>query len=358
MAKKKKKKNTAAAAASTSSSLTQANERQAKLPKVPRKGKQWDCVSLPKQFDRPSCTCMASILASSGQYNPNQCALHQHLIAMPLARCIPILTMHTITRSYERNHGVGSTDGLSNHDNSNAGALLELVKTHHSQTRLMPLDQVNAMIDQYAELLGSVHGTALTDSNKAEVLTRLGSLLLSVHRHEEARRAADLAIGLRPTLSAAYFIAGQSYFNAKSYDLAVDRFRAGLQEDSERTELKEAFRKALLAVNVARKREHVLRPFRTKGLSTLVRDDLEKPAWLKLQVQWKGGSSPMPRMDRREEAKAGEGEDNTGGGVTGSTKQSTEPTEQKVQHEQHEHHEHHEQKQKQEQEQKRKKDIG
>ena len=47
--------------------------------------------------------------------------------------------------------------------------------------------------------------------------------------------------------------------------------------------MKEAFRVAILEVNVARRREPVVRPIAEKK-STRVREDLSKPSWLELKV--------------------------------------------------------------------------
>ena len=64
-------------------------------------------------------------------------------------------------------------------------------------------------------------------TKKAEVFTRLSTLLLARARDEEACQCAEAAIQLRPTLAAAYLIAGQCYFHAKDYQRAVETFRSG-----------------------------------------------------------------------------------------------------------------------------------
>lgn len=150
----------------------------------------------------------------------------------------------------------------------------------------MPVLEMNGMINEYADLLNNQHGDELSNADKAEVLTRLSTLLLAVSRNEEARQAAEIAIGLRPSFGAAYYIAGQSYFNTKQYDKAVNSFRAGLQEEPGRIELKEAFQKSLLELNVARRRntDRIVRPRLNRSKSTTTRDDLGKPAWLTLKV--------------------------------------------------------------------------
>ena len=77
------------------------------------------------------------------------------------------------------------------------------------------------------KLLNSLHFEKLKCTEKAEVLLRVSTLLLTRSRDNEACQCAEAAIQLRPTLAAAYLIAGQCYFHAKNYYQAVEKFRSG-----------------------------------------------------------------------------------------------------------------------------------
>jgi tetratricopeptide (TPR) repeat protein len=262
----------------------------AKLNKVPKKGSNWGKpITLPKPIERPSCTCMKLTLESNGQYHPKKCSLHQHMIAMPFSeRYVPSIINLTISNKIK---------SLNDNNTNGNGALSELSSKRKIN---VSLNEVSKRINEYAELLNNHHGDSLSNASKAEVLTRLGTLLLSVKRFEEAKTCAEIAIGLRPTFSAAYFIAGQSYFNTKQYDKAINSFRAGLQEDPDRIELKEAFRKTLLEANSSRRKLNTIlsRPILNHSKSnTIVRDDLSKPEWLKMKVKWGTASSSMAKMD-------------------------------------------------------------
>ena len=255
----------------------------AKLQKLPAKGlKDWGTpLTLPKPRNTPSCTCMQLTMSTKGDYKPQQCALHVALISIPKMSMPRTLTSTCISNKIQ---SLNENEERKTHS---TGALHELLPANRKKTVAnIPELEMNGMINEYADLLNNEHGDQLSNADKAEVLTRLSTLLLAVSRNEEAQQAAEIAIGLRPSFGAAYYIAGQSYFNTKQYDKAVNSFRAGLQEEPGRVEMKEAFQKSLLEVNVARRRntDRIVRPRLNRSKSTATRDDLGKPAWLKLKV--------------------------------------------------------------------------
>jgi tetratricopeptide (TPR) repeat protein len=272
----------------------------AKLQKLPAKGlKDWGTpLTLPKPRNAPSCTCMQLTMSSKGDYKPQQCALHVALISIPQISMPRTLTSTCISNKIQ------SLKESEQRQTHSTGALRELLPVNRSKTvAKMPVLEMNGMINEYADMLNNQHGDELSNADKAEVLTRLSTLLLAVSRNEEARQAAEIAIGLRPSFGAAYYIAGQSYFNTKQYDKAVNSFRAGLQEEPGRIELKEAFQKSLLELNVARRRntDRIVRPRLNRSKSTTTRDDLGKPAWLTLKV-------PLPSSKSVDVEEAGEEE--------------------------------------------------
>ena len=302
--KKGKKKGSKNAADVAKEKAEKRKARLARLGKVGRKGStMWGTpICLPIQPALPTCQCMQLTMSNGGNYDPQACSLHSHENLEHLSRYNPVVTYNTIGRAYERQHGVGSEHGVSK--DLDGGAIRSvLLQREREPVRQVDLD---FMIQEYLQLLNNRHGVALPDSQKAEVLTRLGSLLLALRhpKNQEALTASEIAIGLRPSLSSAYFISGQAYFNLKMYEKAVDRFRAGLKEDPNRKELQEAYKKSILEVNVARRRDPVRRPTLIPT-TTMTRDDLVKPTWMKLKILLK-----TPReegtVDSKKKPKSGE----------------------------------------------------
>lgn len=288
MAKKKAKKAKGKGAnkSANTASKTKAEirrEKLSKLQKVSKKGStSWNHVSsvnvicLPKKRGMSVCNCMANTMEQGGKYDPKSCALHTHENIEHLTVSTPTIPTDAIHRAYERQNQqmLRERDG---------GAIRSVLL----QRKREPIHQneLEMMIREYSNLLSNKHCTTMTCDDKAECLVRLSSLLLASvpPRSLEALQSSEIAIGFRPTFSAAYFSAGQAYFNLKKYQKAVDRFRAGLKEDPLNETLLFAFRKAVLEVNVARERKQVRRPLLIPT-STIVRDDLGTPSWMKLKV--------------------------------------------------------------------------
>ena len=199
--------------------------------------------SLPKRRTGDACTCYRNILKADGVYEPKTCLLHEDSLSqMPMARLSPLGTSLAAVHSAERQISMRTKGGSVAVPNG----------SNPATATWAPKEFLEEQLDEYTSLLNNSWGDKLSDSDRAEVLTRQSTLFQALSRQKEALSAADEAIGLRPSFAQSYYAAGQAAFALSQYHKACDRFREGLREAPNRKEMQEAFRVALLEANKAK----------------------------------------------------------------------------------------------------------
>lgn len=216
--------------------------KRKKLKKVRHKRTthQWpEPESLPRKQTSPSCTCYRRILKADGVYEPIRCSLHEKTLSkLPIKRLSPLGTSMAVAHGCERQMLLRTKSGVAIPNGSNPGTVEEA-----------PQSFIEAQLRNYSDLLENKWGERLTDTDRAEVLVRQATLYQALAHQSEALKAAENAIGLRPTFPQAYYAAGQAAFALGKFSRACDHFREGLHEAPNRKELQAAFRIALLEAN-------------------------------------------------------------------------------------------------------------